>query len=393
MADGLTGESIIRGIKAGGARTVVALPDIVTCEGVLWPLSGDPEIDLVPVCKEDEGVSICAGLSYCDRRAVLLIQHTGFLDSINAIRAIAVEYALPVVMIVGLQGMEPDRLPSESGKFGIRILGPICEAMDLTYDVLVTDADSARLPDVIDQAYRRSRPHVVFVARTPSAPEPGPTGPAGTTKVPAVSSSVTTPPGSAVPIPRDQALRIFARHHPDGIVVPVYQGAFDWMQIRPHPLNYLCTGAMGQAVSHALGLAIGAPSERVLVLDGDGSLLMNLGALVTVASRAPANLVHVVLHNGHYEVNGAYPVPGGRGVDFAGMAKAAGYVSVFAPPDLAGLEATVETILDAPGPVFCALSVEPGTPFPRDYVTIHSADSREQFRQALSPRLGRNSAV
>ena len=58
---------------------------------------------------------------------------------------------------------------------------------------------------------------------------------------------------------RDEALSILARHYPDGIVVPVYQSAFDWMAIRPHPLNYLCTGAMGQAVSHALGVALGCP--------------------------------------------------------------------------------------------------------------------------------------
>lgn len=86
---------------------------------------------------------------------------------------------------------------------------------------------------------------------------------------------------------RDAALEVLARKYPDGIVVAVFQSAFDWMVIRPHPLNYLCTGTMGQAASHALGLAIGCPEEKVVVLDGDGSLLMNLGALVTTANAAP----------------------------------------------------------------------------------------------------------
>ncbi len=76
---------------------------------------------------------------------------------------------------------------------------------------------------------------------------------------------------------RDEVLRVLSRHYPDGIVVPVYQSAFDWMGIRPHPLNYLCTGAMGQGSSHALGLALACPTEPVVVLAGDGSLLMNLG--------------------------------------------------------------------------------------------------------------------
>ena len=98
----LKGSSIIGALKKAQVRTVVALPDIVTCEHVLWPISKDKSFRLVQVCKEDEGIGICAGLSYCDHRAVLLIQHTGFLDSINAIRAVAVEYHLPIVMLVWL---------------------------------------------------------------------------------------------------------------------------------------------------------------------------------------------------------------------------------------------------------------------------------------------------
>ena len=74
----ITGASIIQAFKDADIRTVVALPDIVTCETVLWPISSDSSFQFVPVCKEDEGVSICAGLSYCEHRAVLLMQHTGF---------------------------------------------------------------------------------------------------------------------------------------------------------------------------------------------------------------------------------------------------------------------------------------------------------------------------
>lgn len=185
---------------------------------------------------------------------------------------------------------------------------------------------------------------------------------------------------------RDDALSILARHYPDGIVVPVYQSAFDWMAIRPHPLNYLCTGAMGQAVSHALGLALGCPEEKVVVLDGDGSLLMNLGALVTVANAAPKNLVHFLCYNGEYEVNGRFPVPGGRALDFAGMARAAGIAQAFTFADTVDFEARLEALLSLEGPVFAALLVEPGAAHPQDYVAIHSEESRRTFREALRER-------
>ena len=99
---------------------------------------------------------------------------------------------------------------------------------------------------------------------------------------------------------RDECLRVLAAHVPDDVVVACYSTAFDWMTIRPHPLNYTSVGAMGLASSHALGLALGRPDRRVVVLDGDGSLLMNLGSLVTSAGVAPANLYHFVSINGVY---------------------------------------------------------------------------------------------
>jgi sulfopyruvate decarboxylase subunit beta len=161
------GAAIIEAVKAAGVEFVVALPDIVTCETVLWPMTGDPDFRVVPVCKEDEGVSICAGLSYCERRALLLIQHTGLLDSLNAVRAIAAEYALPVCMMVGLQGMEPDREPRDSSHYGIRILEPILDVMALDCRVLATERDAAGIAPAIERAYRDSRPLVFLVSRSP----------------------------------------------------------------------------------------------------------------------------------------------------------------------------------------------------------------------------------
>ncbi len=187
---------------------------------------------------------------------------------------------------------------------------------------------------------------------------------------------------------RDQALRVLADHYPDGIVVPVYQSAFDWLGIRPHPLNYLCTGAMGQASSHGLGLALGAPDEKVVILDGDGSLLMNLGSLATIANLAPPNLLHFVLNNGAYEVNGNFPIPGDGKINFAGLAREAGYAAAFEFSELAEFESGIEEILSKRGPVFVCLKAEPGDEYPMDYVIIHSAESRQIFRDALQERMG-----
>ena len=188
---------------------------------------------------------------------------------------------------------------------------------------------------------------------------------------------------------RDEALRVLSQHYPDGIVVPVYQSAFDWMGIRPHPLNYLCTGAMGQGSSHALGLALACPTEPVVVLDGDGSLLMNLGSLVTIGHQSPTNFWHFVCENGIYEVNGEFPVPGHEKVDFAALALAAGYREAFTFSDLNEFADRVPQILASPGPILVALKVEAGESFPRDYPAIHSVQARISFKRALADQLGR----
>jgi phosphonopyruvate decarboxylase len=182
---------------------------------------------------------------------------------------------------------------------------------------------------------------------------------------------------------RDECLQALARHVTDEIVVATYQAAFDWLVIRPHPLNYVSIGAMGIASSHALGLALGRPDKHILVLDGDGSLLMNLGSLVSVVEAAPRNFVHFVCENGTYEANGAHPIPGRNRVSFVGFARAAGFTRCHEFSDLAEFEARIAGVLREDGPVFVDLKLEPGKPSPQDYGYIHSAAARNAFKAAL----------
>lgn len=185
-------------------------------------------------------------------------------------------------------------------------------------------------------------------------------------------------------MPRDDVLEAIAPHVGDAIVVAVFQACFDWMCICPRDLNYVSTGAMGQGSSHALGLAIGRPDKKVLVFDGDGSLLMNLGSLVTVANAAPPNYYHFVFANDVYEVNGAHPVPGGGTTDYSALARAAGYPWSARYDDLATFAQELPGMLERPGPVFVELSVRPGKPYPRVYETIHGAQVRARFKAALT---------
>jgi sulfopyruvate decarboxylase subunit alpha len=163
----IRGADIIAAVKQSGIAMVVAVPDIVTSDHLLWPISRDPSLRLIRVCKEDEGVSICAGLAFAGKRALMLMQHTGLLDSINAIRAIAVEYETPICMIVGLQGMEPDREPPQSASYGVRIVEPLLDVMKIDHARLGFRGDEGRIQPAFDRAYAESRPFVFLVTRTP----------------------------------------------------------------------------------------------------------------------------------------------------------------------------------------------------------------------------------
>jgi sulfopyruvate decarboxylase TPP-binding subunit len=117
------------------------------------------------LCKEDEGVSICSGLAYAGRRSVLLMQYTGFLDSITAIRGAAVEYDRPVCMVVGLLGKEADREAAASSVYGVAVTVKILEAMGIDYLCIEGPGDVDRIVPAIDAAYAASRPFVALIGR------------------------------------------------------------------------------------------------------------------------------------------------------------------------------------------------------------------------------------
>ena len=124
-------------------------------------------------------------------------------------------------------------------------------------------------------------------------------------------------------------------------------------------LDFPMGGAMGKGSSLALGLALAQPDRKILLLDGDGSLLMNLGSLVTVSNKAPENLYHFVFENGVYAITGGQPVPGSGKTSFAGMAKEAGYAAVYEFEDTEEFATGLHDVLHQKGPVLITLKITP----------------------------------
>jgi sulfopyruvate decarboxylase subunit beta len=158
-----------------------------------------------------------------------------------------------------------------------------------------------------------------------------------------------------MPMKPEDILRVIAGAKGDAICVPTMTTAPAWRSIAPDDLHISCVGFMGGASSLGLGLALARPDRRVIVLDGDGSLLMQLGSLATVAGAAPRNLVHFLFKNGVYHTSGAQLIPGGLTVDFVMMARGAGYRTACAIHELAEFRERLPGLLAAEGPIFVEL--------------------------------------
>jgi phosphonopyruvate decarboxylase len=157
---------------------------------------------------------------------------------------------------------------------------------------------------------------------------------------------------------RTEAVAALARARGDMLSVVTMQAVEPWNALNQADCrNFNAVGCMGSAAGIGLGLALARPQDRVLILDGDGSLLMQLASLVAIADRRPNNLSHVVFENGSYETSGGQPVPGRQTADMSAIALACGYRAAYRFTITQDLDDHLAAALHATGPVFISLDI------------------------------------
>ena len=177
-------------------------------------------------------------------------------------------------------------------------------------------------------------------------------------------------------MPLDESLKaLHAARTDNDVVVSTMSAAREWMKLGMHPLDFIyAPSAMGEAPAVGLGIALAQPARKVIVLNGDGCLLMNLGCLVTITAEAPPNFALIIFDNSVYEVTGqqwtaaASEVrPAAPVVDFCQIARGCGFSTVYQFDRLEDWRAGMAEALGAAGPVFVLLKVAavPGGEVPR----------------------------
>jgi thiamine pyrophosphate-dependent acetolactate synthase large subunit-like protein len=174
------------------------------------------------------------------------------------------------------------------------------------------------------------------------------------------------------PTSRDQArvlnrfditTRLVARlKHEEAVIGGIGYTNFDLWGTGQRPQNFYMLGSMGLAVPIAHGVALAQPHRRVFALEGDGSILMQLGSLATVASRGPKNLAIVIMDNGAYQITGGQATLTAQGADVVAMARGAGLLQSAWAADEGAFEELVDLALREDGPWLIGCRIDASKP-------------------------------
>jgi phosphonopyruvate decarboxylase len=228
-------------------------------------------------------------------------------------------------------------------------LEPILDAWRIKHYLLETDDDIEKISMAYKEANETKRPVAVLIAKEYQSE-----------RNPQIGSSTVR----GTMMDSFEAEKVISRHRHNAIVVAAtHTASREWPQLSSDPDLDIASlpQVMGKSSSYGLGLALAIPTKKIIVLDADGALLMNLGSLVTIANKAPNNLIHFVMENGVYRTTGGQPIPGTGKLSFRGLAKEAGYHHVYEFDKLDDLENSMETIMDEAGPTLVCLKVLPLT--------------------------------
>ena len=283
-------------LKAGGVRLMSALPETWLVH-LIRLADDDPDVTLVRLAKEEEGVGISMGAHFAGVKSAMLMQNHGFLAAINGIVSGAQLYRIPLLMLISDRGTFGERDPWQT------------EGGAVTESVLT----ALRIPTMRldDPAKVGASSHAGADARVLVEQAGG------------VAADARFDVGGAMT--RLDALRAVYDRLGDSAVVTIMGAVAAELQSIGHRPNFFyLQHAMGLASSVGLGIALSKPSLPVVVFDGDGSLLMNLGGLSTLARYRPANLVHVVFDNESLLSVGGFPTATGTCTRLAEVAAAAG---------------------------------------------------------------------
>jgi phosphonopyruvate decarboxylase len=337
-----------------------------------------PDLTYIGAANEGDAVAIATGAELAGTRAIVMMQNSGLGNAVSPLTSLNAVFSIPVLLIVTLRGEPGGPHDEPQHELMGAITTTMLETMNVAWDWFPTEEsevgaaieraishmNTTHLPFCLVMRKNSVAPHELTSTAIARRPANAAAGGRATPAVSAASADQGERPSRA------DALQAIQRAvGPEDIVIATtgYTGR-ELYACDDRPNQLYVVGSMGCASSIGLGMAWARPDRRVVVIDGDGAMLMRLGALATLAYEHPANLVHVLLDNEAHESTGGQSTVS-HSMDLAGVAVSCGYESV---ARIATSE-ELETLLKdrTPGLRFISLKTRPGVPadLPRPTVT------------------------
>jgi phosphonopyruvate decarboxylase len=326
--------ALVANLESAGFRTVSGVP----CSYFTGPirlLERHPTIRYVAAANEGTALAVAAGARLAGEPSAVMIQNSGFGNLVNPLTSLVLPYRIPMLVIMSMRGWPMPEEGEPQHRWMGQVVPAWLDSLEVPHWVLWPDGPAfetllAKAADVLATGGTA----VILVGkgaiRDDAAPEH---------TAPDVSQ-----PG------RDDVIDALLAEIGDEYVVSTTGYLSRSLYNRSdRTRNFYMQGSMGHASGIALGAALVRPEERFVVLDGDGSALMHMGALATAGHYAPPNLVHVVFDNGAYESTGGQP-SGSAGVHFDRIATEVGYRSTVRVGSVEQLRPAVRRAIDGPGP-------------------------------------------
>ncbi|MEO6029637.1 MAG: phosphonopyruvate decarboxylase [Candidatus Binatia bacterium] len=322
------------------------------------------ECTYVGAVNEGDAVAHCAGAWLGGQKSVVLMQNSGLTNALSPLTSLNRLFGIPVLGFVSLRVGTPEEPQHEI--MG-RATPALLDAIGIPWVFLAEDAEAAARQLV--EADRRvdDGASFFFVVRKGTfdecALDPAPL-PRRAHVLPQRSASSAAAPMARGPL-RHEALRALANHRQPRTVFINTTGytSREMYAVDDGGWQFYMVGSLGCVSALALGLALARPDLRVVALDGDGALLMRLGALATNGTYAPPSLLHVLLNNACHESTGAQATVGDN-VDFTALAAASGYAVARDVATVDELAARFDEWQQQPRPTFLQLRTRPGTAGP-----------------------------
>jgi len=349
-------------------------------EGLIAALERHPRLPYVETVREDVAVGLAGGAWLGGRRPVVLMQNSGLGTSLNALASFSLMYGLPALLVVTWRGHGGKDAPEHilTGA----ITEPLLGLLGIPHRVLSAESAERDVRWAREAMDARMQPVALLVPPRLFDDEPAHGEELARSAVPAAAPAAPAARGPLEPrLSRYAALAAAMKEVGDALVVAANgYPSREACAVADRPQNFYMIGSMGLASSIGLGLALARPGRRTVVLDGDGNVLMNLGAVANIAALAPANLVHCVFDNEAYGSTGNQR-SASAAVRLDRVAAAAGYRTVAAVAAADDVAAALGAMLRSDGPHFLLVKVtRDEADVPRIPHTPHAI--RDRFRQS-----------